>query len=244
MVIKLVKSFAMGVYYHVWEWVDYLLTVLLFYRKPGFALTDLLLQSTYFFSSADRLCFTYLQHQPEDQVQIWYGETPLRSFKTLCQAAQISSEDHLFELGSGRGRLAFWADRFVQCTVTGVEINPIFIARAQRIKRLFRRHKLRFLQTNILDAPLAEATVIYLYGTAFEKPAWPRILHALQQTRPGTRVITVSKSLAEWGDTGHFALIHTHWISYVWGKAPVYIQTRVDHHDTITPAQCPNPERL
>ena len=145
----------------------------------------------------------------------------------MCEAAQVTPKDHLFELGSGRGRLAFWADRWLNCTVTGVELNPIFVRKAQRIQRRFRRQNLSFLNINFLQAPLEKATVVYLYGTAFEKPAWPNIIQALKNTPPGTRIITVSQSLFDWGGSkDDFRLEQTLWISYVWGQAPVHIQTR------------------
>lgn len=223
---KFFRNLFLGFYFYIWEIWDFCHAALKFYWQPKFAITDLLLHLFYPFTAADRICYKHLHQSPEERVQIWYGETSLIGFQKICNAAKVSDQDHFFELGSGRGRLVFWAQTFIKCKTTGIDINPTFIRRAQRLQRWLRWKNIEFMPVNFLDAPLNQATCIYLYGTAFEKPSWPNILSALRQTKPGTKIITVSKSLAEWGDAENFRCLESLWIGYVWGKSPVYIQER------------------
>lgn len=226
MVIKFFRNLFLGVYFYLWEIWDFLFAALKFYWHPKFALTDLILQIRYPFTVADRLCYRFLKDSSEERVQKWYGETSLIGFQRICRAAKLTAQDHLFELGSGRGRLVFWASSFLKCRTTGIDINPKFIRSANQIQRWLRWQNIKFLESNFLDAPLEEATCVYLYGTAFEKPSWPNLLDTLRKTRKGTKVITVSKSIAQWGDTENFRCIETLWVGYVWGRSPVYIQER------------------
>lgn len=224
--IKFFKSLFLGFYFYIWEIWDFCFAALKFYWHPRFALTDILLHIFYPFTLADRICYNHLRQAPEDRVQVWYGETSLISFQKICREADLNNEGHLFELGSGRGRLVFWAQTFLKCKTTGIEINPKFVKRAQQLQRCFGWKDIEFIDSNFLDAPLEKASHIYLYGTAFEPPSWPNLLSALKKTEKGTKIITVSKSLAEWGDTENFRCIKTLWVGYVWGKSPVYIQER------------------
>jgi len=225
-IIKFFRNLLLGFYFHFWELWDFCLAATKFYWRPKFAITDLLLHLLYPLTVADRICYNFLKVAPEDRVQIWYGETSLNGFQKICRAANLSEHDHLFELGSGRGRLVFWAQGVIKCRATGVDINPKFIKRALQLQRLLRWRNIAFINANFLDAPLTEATCIYLYGTAFEQPSWPNLLTALRTVQPGTKIITVTKSLADWGDTENFRCLDTLQIGYVWVRSPVYIQEK------------------
>jgi len=227
MFFKFLQSFFLGIFFTAWEILEYLFCVGKYYHRLKFGVTDLYLLIRYPLTSSYHICFAFLKDHPEERVQVWYGETALSTFEKITTAAKITEKDHLFELGSGRGRLVFWASTFLGCKTTGIDINPTFIKRAKKIQQWLKWEKVDFLEANFLDVPLSQASVIYLYGTAFEAPAWPLIIEELSKTKSGTKVITVSRSLAQCGDTQFFKCNQTLWVRYVWGKGPVYIQERV-----------------
>ena len=61
-----------------------------------------------------------------------YGETPLTTLYQIVQECGIASQDHLFELGCGRGRGVAFLSNFIGCRTTGIEWNPEFAARLRK----------------------------------------------------------------------------------------------------------------
>lgn len=222
--MKVLASFLAGLAYLAWELVDDLKLVWRYYRKPRYVLADVWLQIRYFFTPVAQLCRWALRGYPDHQVQRIYGETSLTQFAKLAKTLQLSNDDCCYELGCGRGRLAFWLALHTQCKrVVGVDLNPVFIRNAQQISQTLRIHHLDFQHANLMQVDLAEASVIYLYGSAFSDEAIANIQRHLLTCRAGTRIISVSFEL-----TGlEFELLSSQSMRFVWGEADVFIQKRL-----------------
>lgn len=213
----------MGLSYIAWELCDDIKLVYLYYRKPRYIIADIWLQWRYFFTPLAQLCRWALRDYPNDQVQRIYGETSIPHFATLCEQLQLTAQDRFFELGCGRGRLALWLACHTPCQqVIGIDLNPIFIRQASAItQRLGIRH-LYWQQDNFLETYLNSATIVYLYGTAFNKRAIAQLAAHFSLCQPGTRIITVSYAL----DHPAFITIQQLRLRFVWGETDVFIQRR------------------
>ncbi len=215
---------GMGFRYIGWELWDDCKLVWLYYRKPRYVIADIWLQWRYFFTPVSHLCRWALRQHDDDQVQRIYGETSIPHFARLCKHLALTEQDRFYELGCGRGRLAFWLACHTPCQqVIGIDINPIFITRATAISQRLRIAHLHWQADNFMDIYLSNATVIYLYGTAFNEQAIDYITEHLSLCQPGTRIISVSYAL----DHPAFVLVKQLTLAFVWGDADVFIQRRL-----------------
>jgi SAM-dependent methyltransferase len=123
--------------------------------------------------------------------------TPHEDIDYFFDLAPLSPSDVVYDIGSGDGRLLFAAlDKGARRAI-GIELNPLQVQRARtlaKIKGL--EDKITFLETNVMDVNLSEATVVlcYLFTTAFKvlKPKFEAELKA------GTRVVMESFPIPEW----------------------------------------------
>ncbi|WP_461536898.1 SAM-dependent methyltransferase [Spongorhabdus nitratireducens] len=224
--LKYPEYLLFGCYYHACEIIEFWRVVWRYYRYPRFALADSLIQLKYLFTNSDRICFNYLKRFSTRDVQRWYGETWLSTFSKISKAADINREDHLYELGCGRGRLVFWASEVLGVKATGIDLNPVFIRRAESVRCRIKSHLAHFRCENIMQADLSAATVVYLYGTAFEEEAFPGLTTLLKTTASGTRIITVSWPVTRLVDDGSFSTVKEISGRYLWGKGTIYISVR------------------
>ncbi len=193
-------------------WFDQLKTIYFFYRKPRFALCDLLLGALYLFSNPFRICRRYMESRGEGRVHI-YGETPLCAWKSIAELAQIRADDLFVDLGCGRGKICFWTAAWIGCKTIGIDWVPPFIRKASLLARLPGFSHLKFLERSISKIPLDRATVLYLYTFHPEE--------SLLKLPAHSRVITVSEPLAD----SRFHVTASQKIRFPWGETEVYINT-------------------
>jgi hypothetical protein len=158
----------------------------------------------------------FLQKRGEIDVH-QYGETPLLTMDMIAKNAKLSAKDHLYELGSGRGRAAFFLNYFYGCRVTGVEWIQKFVEKGNKIAE---KHCLEvfFRNENFLHIDLSEASVIYLYGTMLPDSM---IFQLCKKIRKGTKVITVSYPLSDYDP--NFEVIQEFTALFPWGEGEVYV---------------------
>ena len=103
----------------------------------------------------------------------------------------------VYDLGSGDGRLLFAAlDKGARRAV-GIEINPLHVQRARQVaKSKGLDDRITFLEADVTDVNLSEATVVlcYLFTTA-SKVLMPKFESELKR---GTRVVMESFPILEW----------------------------------------------
>ena len=146
-----------------------------------------------------------------------YGETPLLTMDLIARNANLSSKDHLYELGSGRGRTSFFLNYFYGCKVTGIEWIERFVEKGNKIAK---KHCLEvvFQKANFLHSDLSLATVIYLYGTMLPDSI---IFQLCKKIRKGTKVISVSYPLSDYDSK--FEVIAQFTARFPWGEGEVYV---------------------
>ncbi|GAB5411714.1 MAG: hypothetical protein ChlgKO_08280 [Chlamydiales bacterium] len=146
-----------------------------------------------------------------------YGETPLPILERLVKNCGLTKEDHIFELGAGRCRGAFFLNSLLDCKVTAAEIVPTFvkIARANAPQSVF------IQEEDLLTCDLKNATCIYLYGTSLSGEMIRKLCKKLRGH--SAKIITVSYALKEYD--AHFVTEKSWEEKFPWGKTKIYLQT-------------------
>ena len=208
-----------------YNFTEYLRVCFYFYWLPKFALSDLFLLTQYLLSNPFRVARKFLQkHGVRDPYS--YGETPLTTLKKIARECELSANDRLYELGCGRGRTCFWLADFVACRVTGLELVPTFIRRAERVLSVFPRKNLSFRQANFFLVDYSDATVLFIYGTCMEEDEVLHLIQVLDTLPLHARVITVSYALSEYEGGENYRVLKSFSASFTWGEGTVYLQEK------------------
>jgi predicted RNA methylase len=216
---------------------DFLYALVKYYPKNYlFAKIDLSLLSDYWLESPFVISRHYLQLKLEPDIY-QYGETPLLTIERIAQKLTINENDHVFELGSGAGRCAFWIACFCGCRVTGIEQIPQFIDCTQRLLDRHKplKQKINFIRGNFLREDLSMATIVYLYGSKMSNREIESLVLNFNALKPETRIVTVSYSLNEIiGESKNkdvleksFPVIASFEAEFFWGKATVFVQKKL-----------------
>ncbi len=125
---------------------------------------------------------------------IWVP-TPDELVDKMLWGAQVSAEDFLIDLGSGDGRLVIAAAR-IGASARGIEYNPDMVLLSKKnAKEAGFSEKTEFIQADIFECDLSEATVI----TMFLLPSLNlRLRPRLLELKPGTRIVSNSFGMGNW----------------------------------------------
>jgi SAM-dependent methyltransferase len=109
----------------------------------------------------------------------------------MLKLAGVTSSDVVYDLGSGDGRIPIEAARAHGARAVGVEIDPALVAQSREAARQAGvAARVRFVQQDLFDAGISEATVVTLYLLpALNAKLLPKLNREL---RPGTRVVSQS----------------------------------------------------
>lgn len=204
---------------------EYLKVIFFYYRNFSFLKIDLNLIFLYLFKNPFRISKFFLLEKKQKDIYT-YGETPLTTLEHIAKKCQISKEDTVFELGTGRGRACFWLQQFIQCKVIGIEYVPEFIANAEAIKKRYHLERVEFRQEDMLKADVTGATVIYLYGSCLEDKQIEQLIENLSCLPQGTKIISVSYPLTDYTLKPLFEIMNCFEAKFPWGTAEVYLQYR------------------
>jgi SAM-dependent methyltransferase len=114
--------------------------------------------------------------------------TPVGHIDPFFELAPLSSNDVVYDLGSGDGRLLFAALEKGAGKAVGIELDPehVHIARI-KAKEKGLEGKITFLQADFMEVNLSEATVVFCYlitaASAALKPKFE------VELKPDTRVV-------------------------------------------------------
>lgn len=237
-VCGVLRSWAVSAYRRIRfaaAFVKYL--VLMAYHFPNwrFLVADAMLTLKYGTQNPYKICLDYLKHYSTNEVQKAYGETRLRTLEKIAEMVNLTENDVLYDLGCGRGRCIFWFHLFFGCRAIGVEITPVFIERAEAIRKRLKLDGIEFRQAMIQDQDLSDATVVYLYGTCFKPEAIVRLFPCLARLPPGARVVSVTHPLDKY-TPALFERVAVIDAPYSWGNSPIYIlRRRSTRQDTPPP---------
>jgi SAM-dependent methyltransferase len=123
--------------------------------------------------------------------------TPMDVVEKMIEAANITRDDVVYDLGSGDGRIVIAASRNRGCKSVGIEIHPDLVAESRLQAK---RQKLDDLVTieekDLFTVDLQPASVVMLYLGA---PNNAKLLPQLRKLKPGSRIVSHAHLL---GDAG------------------------------------------
>jgi precorrin-6B methylase 2 len=162
-----------------------------------------------------------------------YGEILFDSLKTVLDDLKLTRNDVFYDLGAGIGKVAIqtYLTTPVKKSV-GVELSKTRHNKAETIKKelqnagkLDNNRQLLFLNKNIKDVDLSDATVVFMCSTCFSEKLMETILDKLNRNKNKRLFIITLKALPT---QNQFKLEKTYTLPMTWSNGSlVHVYTRV-----------------
>ncbi|AOB29740.1 RNA methyltransferase [Bordetella sp. H567] len=122
--------------------------------------------------------------------------TPEPVVDAMLQVAKVGPNDVLYDLGSGDGRIPITAAKRFGTRGVGVDIDPVRIQEARaNAKKEGVVDKVQFVQGDLFQQDLSQATVISLYLLpSLNLKLRPTLL----KLKPGTRIVSHAFDMGDW----------------------------------------------
>lgn len=126
-----------------------------------------------------------------------YVPTPTVIVDAMLKLAEVGPGDVVYDLGSGDGRLVITSAKRLGARGVGIELQGRLVELARKnAKNEGVEDRARFVQGDLFEADIREATVVMLYLLPqFVVRLVPRLRAEL---RPGTRIVSHDYPLAPW----------------------------------------------
>ena len=123
--------------------------------------------------------------------------TPNDVVNKMLEMARVTAKDVVYDLGCGDGRIVITAAQKYGARGVGVDIDPQRIKEArQNASRGKVNDKVRFIEADLFETDISEATVVTLYLlTELNLKLRPKLMTDLQ---PGTRVVSHAFAMGDW----------------------------------------------
>lgn len=145
-------------------------------------------------TAGQAVCQTELQ---QVRINTPYVQTPQEVVSAMLELAHVTSEDVLYDLGCGDGRIAITAARVHRAHAVGIDINPDRVRESRENAATAGVAELvEFVQTDFFDADLSRATVVAFYLLPeVNRELLPKLLQVL---KPGTRIVSHAFDFGSW----------------------------------------------
>lgn len=126
-----------------------------------------------------------------------YVPTPEAVVRRMLELGQVGSDDVIYDLGSGDGRIVITAAQQYGARGVGIDIDPQRIQEANaNAQKAGVTDRVKFRQQDLLQADFSEATVVTLYLLPeVNLRLRPQLLN---QLRPGTRIVSHAFDMGDW----------------------------------------------
>lgn len=123
--------------------------------------------------------------------------TPNEVVDKMLEMAKVTSKDIVYDLGCGDGRIVITAAQKYGVRAVGVDIDPKRIEEATANAKAAKvTDKVRFIEGDLFEADISEATVVALYLlTRLNEKLKPKLLKEL---KPGSRVVSHAFDMGDW----------------------------------------------
>lgn len=131
--------------------------------------------------------------QPEDtpppRLDVPYVPTPKAVVDKMLEVGKVGTNDVVYDLGCGDGRLVITAAKEHGARGVGIDLNPVRIKEAKaNAERAGVTEKVEFKQGDLFEADFKDATVVTLYLLpSINKKLRPQLW---EQLKVGTRVVS------------------------------------------------------
>jgi cyclopropane fatty-acyl-phospholipid synthase-like methyltransferase len=126
-----------------------------------------------------------------------YVQTPPEVVRVMLELAEVSSQDVLYDLGSGDGRIVIAAAKQCGARAVGFELDTELIDEARaKAAAAGVSARVQFIKQDFFDADLSPATVVTLYLLPeVNRELLPVLRNKL---KPGTRIVSHAFGIADW----------------------------------------------
>ena len=124
--------------------------------------------------------------------------TPFEVVRKVLELAQVSSNDTVYDLGSGDSRILIMAvEEFGAQKAVGYEIRKgLYQVSKQKVQYQNLQDRITLIRGNLLDADISGASVITLYlSPKANEHLRPKLE---KEARPGTRVVSYDFPIGSW----------------------------------------------
>ncbi len=126
-----------------------------------------------------------------------YVPTPNKVVDAMLQLANTDSNDVVYDLGSGDGRIPITAAQKYNARGVGIEIDPQRVSEAnENAQNSGVSDRVEFRQQDLFESDFSDATVVTLYLLSdLNEKLRPRLL---QELEPGTRIVSHAFGMGDW----------------------------------------------
>ena len=126
-----------------------------------------------------------------------YVPSPYDVVNRMLTLAEVTADDVVYDLGSGDGRIVITAAQRYGARGVGIDIDPQRIAESNaNAERAGVQHLVEFIEMDVMEADVSEATVVTLYLLSSSNTRLRPIL--TRQLRPGARIVSHAFSMGDW----------------------------------------------
>jgi SAM-dependent methyltransferase len=134
--------------------------------------------------------------QFDDGGDVPYVPTPPEVVDAMLKLAGVKANDVVIDLGCGDGRIVIAAAQKYGARGLGIDLNPERIKEANENAQKAGVKRVQFIEKNLFDADLHEASVVTLYLLPeVNRRLRPKLLKEL---KPGTRIVSHSFDMGDW----------------------------------------------
>ncbi|BAY88273.1 MULTISPECIES: SAM-dependent methyltransferase [unclassified Tolypothrix] len=136
---------------------------------------------------------------PVQQVEtdVPYVPTPQPVVDAMLKLAKVNSNDVIYDLGSGDGRIPITAAQKYGARGVGIDIDPQRVQEAkQNLQSAKVGDRVEFRQQDLFQTDLSPASVVTLYLLPdINLKLRPKLL---QELKPGTRIVSHAFDMGDW----------------------------------------------
>ncbi|MDA1092527.1 MAG: methyltransferase domain-containing protein [Acidobacteria bacterium] len=134
---------------------------------------------------------------PSRNPDVAFTSAPPAIVDAMLDLARVTSDDVVYDLGCGDGRIVIAAAKNRGARGVGIDIDPARIADATALAlREGMTARVTFVLGDLFEAQFADATVVMLYLQP--EPNLRLRQRLLTELRPGTRVVSLSYDMGDW----------------------------------------------
>lgn len=141
--------------------------------------------------------FTSLSYTPLLAQDVIYVPTREPVVAAMLEMANVTSDDIVYDLGSGDGRIVIAAAQKYGARGVGIDIDPERIEESnENAEKAGVTDQVEFIEADLFESDFSEATVVTLYLlNSLNARLRPTLL---EQLEPGTRVVSHAFDMGDW----------------------------------------------
>jgi cyclopropane fatty-acyl-phospholipid synthase-like methyltransferase len=146
--------------------------------------------------NGDELMLWTVPRRSSRTPDVEFVPTPQPVADEMLRLANVASDDVVFDLGSGDGRIVILAAQKYGARGVGIELDPALVELSRQVAQQGDvGDKVKFTEGDLFTADITDATVVALFLSAGVNASLETRLRGL---RPGTRIVSRQFPIGEW----------------------------------------------